>query len=72
MVRATLEFTFIWELPGWPRLSWDAERLAPSLDSARRARSGLLGTTHAAGGLPAEAAATGMAREVVDSSAIKG
>ena len=62
----------IWELPGWPRFTWDADRLAPSLDLARGAQSELLGTVKALGGTTTEAAVDSMAREVVSNSAIEG
>lgn len=73
MVRATQAHTFIWELPGWPKFTWDGERLAGPLDSARRAQGRLLGVVQAVGGLIADEAAVGaMAREVVGNSAIEG
>lgn len=73
MVRATTEHTFIWELPGWPNFVWDRERLAGSLDSARRSQAELLGVVKAIGGLAAsEAAVDAMAHEVVSNSAIEG
>jgi len=73
MARATTEHRFIWELPGWPAFTWDGERLAGPLDSARRCQAELLGIVRALGGIPAgEAAADAMALEVVNSSAIEG
>jgi Fic family protein len=73
MVRATPEHRFIWELPGWPRFTWDGERLAELLDAARRSQWDLLGRVKALGGLAArEAAVDAMAREVVNNSAIEG
>lgn len=73
MVRATSEHTFIWELPGWPGFTWDWQRLAGFLDSARRSQGELLGRVKALGGLVAgEAAVDAMAHEVVSNSAIEG
>ena len=73
MVRATQAHRFIWELPGWPALTWNGEQLAGRLDSARRSQAELLGIVKAIGALSAgEAAADAMAREVVSSSAIEG
>jgi Fic family protein len=73
MARATTAHTFIWELPGWPRFTWDAARLAELLDSARRSQAELLGAVKAVGGLAADtAAAEAMAYEVVSNSAIEG
>lgn len=73
MARATKEHTYIWELPGWPNFSWDGERLAGPLDSARRSQAELLGVVKAIDGLAAgEAAVVAMAQEVVSNSAIEG
>ncbi len=73
MVRATSEHTFIWELPGWPNFTWNAELLAGALDVARRTQWELLGRVKALGGLVArEAAVDAMAQEVVSNSAIEG
>ena len=73
MGRATTEHTFLWELPGWPAFTWDQERLAAPLDSARRSQWQLLGVVKSLGGLTADEAATdAMAHEVVSNSAIEG
>jgi len=72
MVRATSEHTFLWELPGWPRMDWNSQRLAPLLDSARRSQSELLGMVKALGSAAGEAAVDAMANEVVCNSAIEG
>jgi Fic family protein len=73
MVRATAGHTYLWELAGWPRFTWNGELLAGPLDVARRAQSELLGVVKAIGGLAAsEAAVDAMTREVVSNSAIEG
>lgn len=73
MVRATTEHTFIWELPGWPRVTWKSDCLGGALDSARRSQAELLGAVKAIDGLAASAAAVdAMAHEVVSNSAIEG
>jgi len=73
MVRVTEGRTYIWELPDWPRFTWDASRIAESLSIARRSQGELLGMVKAIDqAASTEVAVAAMVLEVVNNSAIEG
>jgi Fic family protein len=65
--------TFIHELPGWPKFTWDSEALAGPLAAVRHKQGKHLGRMQALGfDLRAEASLSALTDEVVKSSAIEG
>ena len=73
MVKATEGRTYIWEMAGWPRFTWDAGRLLSSLASAKGSQRELLGMVKMIDQVASnEAAVAAMAQEVVNNSAIEG
>ena len=65
--------SFIHELPDWPRLRWDMERLAGQLADVRHRQGRLLGHMLALGfDLRAEASLSTLTADVVKTSAIEG
>lgn len=64
---------YIWESADWPRLTWDAERLAPLLGRARHEQGRLLGRMDALGfRLQEEAVLRTLTDDVLKSSEIEG
>jgi Fic family protein len=64
---------YIWESVGWPRLTWEAERLAPLLARARHEQGRLLGRMDALGfRLQEEAVLRTLTDDVLKSSEIEG
>jgi Fic family protein len=64
---------YIWETPGWPRLSWNSEVLSTLLASTSREQGRLLGRMEALGfDLRAEAHLQALTEDVVKSSEIEG
>jgi Fic family protein len=65
--------TWIWQHPGWPGLTWDEARLAPSLSAARLAQGKVLGAARLLDtGLTREAMAVILAEDGLTTSAIEG
>ncbi len=64
---------YIYELPGWPKLNWDQERLANALASVRHRQGRLLGRMEALGfPLQQEAVLQTLTEDVLTSSDIEG
>jgi len=73
MARKTEGRTYIWELPAWPKFTWDAKRVADPLARAKRSQGELLGMVKAIDQVAStEVAVAAMVREVVNNSAIEG
>ena len=65
--------TYIYELPGWPELTWDSEALAGPLAAVRHRQGRHLGRMEGLGfRFRTEASLTVLTEEVVKSSAIEG
>ncbi len=65
--------SYIHELPGWPKLTWDSGALSGALAAVRHKQGKHLGAMGALGfDLRAEASLTALTNEVVKSSAIEG
>lgn len=64
---------YIYELPGWPELAWDAARLTPLLAEIRHRQGRLVGRMEGLGfSLRSEATLSTLTADVVQSSAIEG
>ena len=64
--------TFVDDLPDWPRLRWNLERLAEPLADVRHRQGLLLGRTAALGfDLQTEASLSTLTADVVKTSAIR-
>lgn len=67
------DLRWIWQRQGWPRFSWQAERLAPLLRDCTRAQGRLLGMAGAVGAeLSAASQLDALLQNIVTSSAIEG
>src|SRR5271169_4215147 len=65
--------TYIWELPDWPRMSWNQEALSGPLAAVRYRQGKLVGSMEALGfSLRAEAALQTLTLDVIKSSEIEG
>src|SRR5436190_97946 len=64
---------YIYDLPGWPRLEWDRDRLAAQLVATSQQQGRLLGRMEGIGfSLQQEAVLTTLTEDVVSSSEIEG
>lgn len=65
--------TYLYDLPGWPKMSWDEKGLSPLLAAVRHHQGRLIGRMEGLGfALRQEAALETLTREVVKSSEIEG
>jgi Fic family protein len=64
---------WIWQQPGWPSFTWNAERLAPLLRECVQAQGRLMGMASSVGGsLSAQSELDALLQNIVTSSAIEG
>lgn len=64
---------WIWQQPGWPEFTWQAERLAPALRACVQAQGRLMGMAGSVGhSLSAQSELDALLQNIVTSSAIEG